>query len=159
MANVIQWQDLFVIVDDGHVSIREYERLEPLVRTQARSCPKGLGCLVIIPDNAVPPPSAVRHYLEGMLSRLPVRALAYLVEGTGFKAATVRAALIGLGIFQRSRYGTKVYTSLDESLAWLLSGSKDGDARAAARVIKDSRAKPESGDNYTVTEMSRRMSK
>src|SRR5687767_10195971 len=133
MASIVQWQDLFVIVDDGHVSIKEYERLEPLVRVQAKGCPQGLGCLVIIPEKADPPSSAVRQHLEGMLERLTIRSLAYLVEGTGFRAATARAALIGLGIFQRKRYPTKVFTTILPALEWLLTAPRE--ARAAMRVI------------------------
>jgi hypothetical protein len=160
MANIVQWQDLFVIIDDGHVSIREYERLEPMVRVQAKGCPNGLGCFVIIPEKAVPPPSTVRQHLEGMLSRLPIRALAYLVEGTGFKAATVRAALIGLGIFQRKGYPSKVFTETDEALSWLLTGAKGpGDVRAALKVITESRTKGASSGNQPAPKMSRRMSK
>ena len=142
MAHVVQWQDLFVIVDDGHVSIQEYERVEPLVLGQAKSCPKGLGCLVIIPDKANPPPAAVRHHLEGMLGRLPIRALGYLVEGTGFKAATARAALIGLGIFQRTAYPSKVFTALDAALGWLLTGAtRQSDVRRATNEIAECRAR------------------
>jgi hypothetical protein len=159
-VNIVQWQDLFVIVDDGHVTIQEYERMEPRVRVQAKTCPNGLGCFVIIPEKAVPPPSAVRNYLAGMLGRLPIRALGYLVEGTGFKAATVRAALIGLGIFQRNNYPSKVFTSLDVGLGWLLTGPKgQSDVRAATKVISECRAKSQWDLDQAAVEMSRRMSK
>jgi hypothetical protein len=65
----------------------------------------------------------VRHYLEGMLERLPIRSLAYLVEGTGFKSAAVRAILVGLGLLHRKGYPTKVFVELDSALAWLLPGA------------------------------------
>jgi hypothetical protein len=141
VASIVQWQDLFVVVDDGHVSIQEYDRLEPLVRVQAKSCPNGLGCLVIIPVKADAPPAAARQHLAAMLRRLPIRALGYLVEGTGFKAASVRAVLIGLGIFQRDRYSSQVFTTVDSALGWLLAGAKGpADVRAASRAIAESRA-------------------
>src|SRR5690349_2031176 len=138
MANIVQWQDLFVILDDGHVTIAEYERVEPLVKNQAKACAHGIGCLVIIPESAMAPPARVRQHLEGMLSRLPIRALTYLVEGTGFRAAAVRAVLISLGIFQNHSYPTKVVTSLDEALRSLLPAGS-ADHRAAAKAINDSR--------------------
>jgi hypothetical protein len=157
MASVVQSQDLFVIIDDGHVAIQEYERVEPLVRAQAKSFPKGLRCLVIIPEQAIPPPSAVRDYLEGMLSRLPIRALGYFVEGTGFKAATVRAILIGLGIFQRKEYPSKVFTALDVGLGWLLTAPSD--VRSALQAISECRAQAKWDDDQAAAEMARRMSK
>lgn len=141
MANVVQWRDLFVIIDDGRVSIEEYERAEPRVRAQAKSCPNGLGCLVIIPERAISPPAAVRKYLQSMLGRLPIRALGYLVEGTGFQAATVRGVLIGLGIFQRTNYPSKVFTALDVGLGWLLTGPNgQSDVRHSMKAITEFRA-------------------
>jgi hypothetical protein len=157
MASIVQWQDLFVIVDDGRVTINEYERLEPLVRVQAKGCPQGLGCLVIIPEKADPPTSAVRHHLEGMLGRLQIRSLAYLVEGSGFRAATARGALIGLGIFQRKRYPTKVFTTLVTALEWLLTAPKE--VRAAMKVIHESRTNANGNDHQVAVQMSRGMSK
>src|SRR3954462_2782601 len=95
-ANIIQWRDLFVIIDDGHVSVDDYQRVETIVRSQAQRNPGGLGCLVIIPQGAQPPPTDVREYLDGMRGCLPKRCLAYPVEGTGFRAAAARAALVGM---------------------------------------------------------------
>ncbi|MEO8184931.1 MAG: hypothetical protein ABI895_39490 [Deltaproteobacteria bacterium] len=160
MANIVQWQDLFVILDDGHVSIQEYERLYPLLQAQAKRCPEGLACLVIIPERAITPPSAVRNYLAGMLAHLPIRALGYLVEGTGFKAATVRAVLIGLGIFQRNDCPSKVFTALHIGLGWLLTGPKrQSDVRHAMQAISEWRAESKWDDDQAALEMSRRTSK
>jgi hypothetical protein len=130
-ANIIQWRDLFIIIDDGSVPVDEYQRIETIVRSQAQRNPDGLGCLVIIPKGAQPPPTEVRKYLDGMLDRLPMRCLAYLVEGTGFRSAAVRAALVGMRVFLRKSYSTKVSSSLDEAIVWLLNHLGDKDARKA----------------------------
>ena len=143
-TNIIQWRDLFVIIDDGSVSVEEYARIEPIVTAQAGKNPGGLGCLVIIPKGATPPPNEVRRYLDAMLDRLPMRCLAYLVEGSGFRAAAARAALVGMRVFQRKSYSTKVSSSLDEALEWLLAnlGGKDarrGNLPNASKAIVDGR--------------------
>jgi hypothetical protein len=143
-TNIIQWRDLFIIIDDGSVPVSEYQRIEAIVTTQAKSNPGGLGCLVIIPQGAQPPPAEVRRYLDGMLDRLPMNSLAYLVEGSGFRAAAVRAALVGMRVFQRRSYSTKVSPSLDEAVKWLLQslgGSNDrkGDLPQACKAIVDGR--------------------
>ncbi len=130
-ANVIQWRDLFVIIDDGSVPVSEYQRIETIVRSQAHKSPGGLGCLVIIPQGAQPPPTEVRRYLDGMLDRLPMRCLAYLVEGSGFRAAAARAALVGMRVFSRKSYSTKVASSLDEAILWLLNHLGGKEARKA----------------------------
>jgi hypothetical protein len=143
MAHVVQWEDLFVLIDDGRMTIAEYERFEPQVAKQARSYPNGLACLVIIPPAATPPSARVRRHLQDMLSRGPMRALGYLVEGTGFKAAAVRAVLISLGVFQNHAYPTKVLTSLEDALMWLLPSPRGiPDVRAAMRAIREARSAP-----------------
>ena len=126
-TNIIQWRDLFVIIDDGSLPVDEYARIETIVKTQAQKNAGGLGCLVIIPQGAQPPPPEVRRYLDGMLDRLPMRCLAYLVEGSGFRAAAARAALIGMRVFSRRSYSTKVASSLDEAISWSLA-NLGGDA-------------------------------
>lgn len=159
MATHVQWQDIFAVVDDGHVTIAEYQQLEPLVAKQARSCPNGVGCLVILPESATPPPARVRQHLKEMLSRLPVRGLAYLVEGTGFRAAAVRATLIGLGIIQNDEYTTKVATSLHEALNWLLPAPRTkADIAVLARVVTEARAANREVKIYD-SSMSRRSAK
>ena len=143
-ASIIQWRDLFVIIDDGSVPVGEYQRIETIVRSQAQRNAGGLGCLVIIPKGAQPPPPEVRKYLDGMLDRLPMRCLAYLVEGSGFRAAAARAALVGMRVFQRKSYSTKVASTLDEAIGWLLThlGGKDArkaDLPTACKAVADGR--------------------
>ncbi len=143
-TNIIQWRDLFIIIDDGSVPVSEYQRIEAIVTTQAKSNPGGLGCLVIIPQGAQPPPTEVRRYLDGMLDRLPMHCLAYLVEGGGFRAAAARAALVGMRVFQRKSYSTKVASSLDEAIKWLLDslggkGQRTGDLPKACKAVADGR--------------------
>ncbi len=72
----------------------------------------------------------------------------------------MRAALIGLGMFQRTTYSTKVFTELDLALGWLLAGPEgDGDVRTAMKVIKESRGGSSKSDPYAAPQISRRMSK
>ncbi len=144
-TNIIQWRDLFVIIDDGSLPVDEYARIETIVKMQAQKNAGGLGCLVIIPQGAQPPPLEVRRYLDGMLDRLPMRCLAYLVEGSGFRAAAARAALVGMRVFSRRSYSTKVASSLDEAITWMLQhlgGNQDrkGDLPTATKAIVDGRA-------------------
>src|SRR5262245_1624927 len=86
---VVQWNDLFVIVDDGTLQLDEYRRLEGLVKIQSAKFLSGLGCLVILPPGAKPPPEEIRKYINSLLERLgsALRCLCYAVEGTGFRSA------------------------------------------------------------------------
>ncbi|MEO6954990.1 MAG: hypothetical protein ABI321_24535 [Polyangia bacterium] len=113
------WCDLFIVVDNGLVTAAEYARVETVLDAQRKRYPGGLGCLVIIPQGSAPPPDDVREYLRQMLARIGIKALAYVVEGSGFKVATVRAVLVGLGIFQKKPYVTHVTTTIEDAVKWL----------------------------------------
>lgn len=142
-APVIQWRDIFVIVDDGKLPIEDYRTLENVVQKQAAANPSGLGCLVILPTGATPPPPEVRRYLNEMLGRLAIRCLAYAVEGTGFKGASARAALVGMGIFIKKPYPTivekDVRTALDKLLEELGGRPRRADSAEAFRSIASGR--------------------
>jgi hypothetical protein len=137
-APVIQWRDIFAIVDDGTLTIADYRQLEKVVQKQATDNPKGLGCLVILPPGATPPPAEVRRYLNDMLGRLSIRCLAYVVEGTGFKGASARAALVGMGIFLKKPYPTMVEKDVKTAVGLLLEKIGGDERRAESDVAYQS---------------------
>jgi hypothetical protein len=55
--------------------------------------------------------------------------MCWLVEGTGFRAAAVRAALTGLQLVSKSPYPTRVCASVREALSWIMPHMRDGKAR------------------------------
>jgi hypothetical protein len=101
--------------------------------------------MVIIPAYARPPQEEVRHAIKLTLHRVAgqLRCLCWLVEGSGFRAATVRAALAGLALFARAPYPTAVHKDLAEGLDWLFRHFgpevSAGDIRDAATSIERGR--------------------
>ncbi|HKU38510.1 MAG TPA: hypothetical protein VJR89_10195 [Polyangiales bacterium] len=128
---VVMWRDVFALVDQGQTKAEDYPILEALVRDQAERHPGGLACLVIIPPTASPPPDDVRRAISDVLSRLApkLRCLSWLVEGSGFRAAAVRATLAGLRMWSRPPYPTLVASDLGEALRWMLPHLENGPAR------------------------------
>lgn len=128
---VVMWRDIFALVDRGRTNVSDYPVLEAMVREQAERYPRGLGCLVIIPASAKPPPDDVRRAINGVLTRLEplLNCLCWQVEGTGFRAAAVRAALAGLRIVHRPPYPTLVASDMSEALRWMFPYLRDGMAR------------------------------
>jgi hypothetical protein len=119
---VVLWNDIFVLVDQGNAVASDYPNLQRLVLEQGKKHPGGLGGLVIIPAAASPPPEEVRRAIRDVLTQVTpqLRCLCWLVEGTGFRAAAVRAALIGLGVFSRHRYATHVAIDMTDAVGWIL---------------------------------------
>jgi hypothetical protein len=143
---VILWRDVFVLVDKGDAKVSDYPILERILLNQSEKYPGGLGCLVIIPSNANPPPDDVRQAIKDVLTRLGprLRCLCWLVEGTGFRAAAVRATLTGLRMFSRPAYPTAVVANnMNSAVTWILThlaSGRTGDAPKAVETIE--RARP-----------------
>jgi len=132
-APVVMWRDVFALVDQGKTEVSDYPILERMVLEQAARYSGGLGCLVIIPSTASPPSEEVRRAINETLTRLApkLRCLSWLVEGSGFRAATVRAALSGLRMLNRPPYPTLIASDMTEAVGWILPHLSDGKSREA----------------------------
>lgn len=127
-GQLIQWQDLFVLVDDGAIPISRYTPLEVGIRDLARTHPQGVALMVILPPDTRPPPEDVKRYVKATLTRLApsLSSLAYVIEGTGFKAVAVRATLVGMKIFSSRPYPIYVEVSVREAVGKLASHMANG---------------------------------
>ncbi len=114
----VQWQDLFVVLDDGTIPLTRYPAIEAAMREQARTNPGGIACLVILPADTRPPPEDTKQAVKSLLGRMmrQLSCLAYVVEGTGFRGVAVRATLVGMKIFSSRPYPIYVETSLQDAL-------------------------------------------
>lgn len=148
-GQIIQWQDLFVVVDDATIPIPRYAAIEAAMRQQASLFHEGIACLVILPPGTKPPSDDVQRAVKGVLTRMEpqLTCLGYLVEGTGFKAVAARASLIGMKIFAQRSHPIYVETSMLDVLSRMLPHMAKGktitrDLGVIERVIADCRMPP-----------------
>lgn len=134
----IQWQDLFVMVDDGSLPASYYSTLEGPVREQAKAFPKGVAILVILPPETRPPPDDVKQSVKSTLVRLApsMTCLGYVIEGTGFRGVAARATLVGMKIFSSRPYPIYVETSVLQALGKMTAHMANGHAIALDVVMK-----------------------
>ena len=118
----VQWHDLFVVVDDGAIPLAEYDPIEKAMKAQTDAFSTGIACLVILPPGAKPPPDLVKARVKALLTGLgpKLTCLAYVIEGSGFKAVAARAALVGMKVFMSRPYPVYVETSMDGVLRKVL---------------------------------------
>lgn len=137
-GHFIQWQDLLVLVDNGKIPIARYAAVEAAVRDQARSFPGGIAVLCILPPDATPPPDEVKRCVKASLLRVAsaISCLAYVIEGSGFKAVAARATLVGMKIFSARPYPIYVETSLYEALSKMVSHMANGHAISIEAIMK-----------------------
>jgi hypothetical protein len=134
----IQWQDLFVLVDDGSIPSAGYDPIESAIREQAGVFGKGVGLLCILPPHAKPPPDDVKRSVKNALTRvaMSLSSLAYVIEGTGFKGVAARAALVGMKIFSSRPYPIYVEISLREALTKMASHMASGHMISIEVILK-----------------------
>lgn len=140
----IQWHDLVVIVDDGAIPLPRYDIIEAAMKQQSRTSPASLACLVILPSSARPPDEATKGRIKTLLLNLKpsLSCLAYVIEGSGFKAVAARAALVTLKIFMSRPYPIYVETSMNNVLTKIRPHLKKypiQDVTEVAQVIANAR--------------------
>jgi hypothetical protein len=130
-VKVVVWRDILVLSDDGRSVVSDYDELFQIGHELHEQYPEGWGMLTVIPANAVPPSEEVRAAINDAIKRLSVTltAATWVIEGTGFQGAMVRAVLAGLRFFTHATYARHVSSSFEESLQWLLSQLPGGEAR------------------------------
>jgi hypothetical protein len=146
-GQVIQWHDLFVVIDDGSLTVGRYDSIETVMREQAKQFPQGIVCLVLLPPDTKPPPDDIKRAVKSLVTRLAsqLSALAYVVEGTGFKGVAARATLVGMKLFASRPYPIYVETSLPAVLTKVLPHLAKGqtvtrDVQVIQKVITDARS-------------------
>lgn len=137
-GHIIQWQDLFALVDDGAIPLAGYGRIETTIREQAALFPRGVAVLCILPAHAKPPPDDVKRAVKETLNRLSasITTLAYVIEGSGFKGVAARAALIGMKIFSSRPYPIYVEVSLREALGKMTAHMANGHLVSVEVIMK-----------------------
>ena len=117
----LMWRDVFVLIDDGKAPPADYDALGERVLWEAVRYPKGVGALIIVPPDATPPREDTRRAMNDLMKKLgpSLRCLCWMVEGSGFQGAMVRAVLTGLKAFGRFGYPCHVSTDLNEALGWM----------------------------------------
>jgi hypothetical protein len=137
-----------VIVDDGTIPLERGAVIANAMEAQARQFPSGIGLMGILPKGATPPPPEVQKAVKETLMRMApsLTCLAYVVEGTGFKAVAARATLIGMKIFSSRPYPIYVDNSMEDVLVKVLPHLEKGktvtsDVKVIMKAIADHREK------------------
>jgi hypothetical protein len=140
---VVTWRNLFVIVDNGAAEAGDYKVLAREVKALGDRNPDGVGVLTVLPPLTTPPSQDVRVAISAGYHNVAkhLRCVSWLVEGTEFRAAAVRAALGGLLLLMRPPFPTRVTSNFDEAIPWLLGKlntrpGQDSDPQAVIAMVK-----------------------
>lgn len=106
--------------------------------------PEGVGILNIIELEALPPDAAARQAFVDLLHLPQLRHFSVTHEGTGFKAASIRAVVAGTHAFARPKCAHSVHRNLAEAVRWHVKEQRalnhDETPEQIARVARALRA-------------------
>jgi hypothetical protein len=143
------WRDVYVCVDNGRASAGDYLAVAREVTQLGQRFPDGIGLLTVLPPLTTPPEPEVRQAIKDAYTMVAkhLLAVAWVVEGTEFRAAAVRAALAGLRLLMRPPFATLIASSYEEAVPWVLSKvqtrpGQDTDPLFAISAIKRDLAHP-----------------
>jgi len=77
--------------------------------------------LCIFEPTSEPPPQALREAASTLLNQLApkLRCVAYVIEGTGFRAAMIRGVLSSIELVRRSAYPARYFATVADASAWI----------------------------------------
>lgn len=112
--------NMVFIVWGRETTARAYGRAGELIKELGEQFQEGIGVLQTVEEGAVPPDAAARSEFLRVLreSEKHVKHYSVLHEGSGFKAASVRAIMASVYMYTRPQFAHRLFSSLNEAAAW-----------------------------------------
>lgn len=111
--------------DETHVDAVQdnIERLGTLLEQSTGA----IACLVVLEPDASPPDSNARRKLDELAELLMSRStcLAYVYQGSGFRAAAIRGVMVALTLLGRRRVPTRIFATIPPALAFMTEHLSD----------------------------------
>ena len=139
---VATYKNVFVTMWWAPARVEQLRGLPAHQDEMGRRWPGGWGTLAVLGADAGKISAEVRaegeritkHQKQGM------RAIAQVIEGTGFGAAAVRSVASALTLFKRSGPPTKIFDALGPGVAWLMHElGTPADAPALLKALRAAR--------------------
>ncbi len=111
-----------------------------LVNELALKHPEGVGVIQVVETEASPPDSEARKAFTDFLKLTAIRHFSVTHEGSGFKAASVRAITSGVHALARPSFDHAVHSTVAEAARWAAVHNKsigrNDDWQAIERVMQ-----------------------
>jgi hypothetical protein len=131
--------DMLLIVWKKETQASAYARLITLVIQMGELHPEGIGLLQVVETSASPPDEAARKAFSQSLGVCDkyVKHHSVVYEGSGFKAASVRAIMMGVYMVRRPKFEHLVANSLLRAAQWHEAEQRKlGKTLAADQIVR-----------------------
>jgi hypothetical protein len=124
-ARYVIWKNVFALYDDGALTGDDYKIFEDAFIPHAARYPKTAAVMTVLPHGTRPPSEHTRRAIVSTYDRLShlIRSIVWVVEGSGFNSAMVRATLTTIGLARRKYHACSITSSIEEGLAVLITQS------------------------------------
>ena len=104
------WNEIVAVVWRHETTVDAVQCLQSAVADLAQAHPKGIDMLTVIAERAPLPSSVARKALADLLSEGSafIRCSAVILEGSGFRAATVRSVVTGLTMMSKHDFPHRI---------------------------------------------------
>ena len=130
MTSVLAHDHGYAIATSGNVFISVWKEPSTLERLDhVRACqqklvdgaPDGIVVLTVLMDTSFKVDSNVRDKAAGIARQFAAatRAHAYVIEGSGFRTAAMRAVIAGINAFVRTGHPVRVFGDMPSAIGWL----------------------------------------
>lgn len=120
-----------------------YRAAMTLTTDHARRHPAGVGVMQVVEVDAVPPDAEARKAFTEFMKWPGVAHFSVTHEGTGFKAASVRAIVSGVTVLSRPIFPHSVHSSVADASSWAASQNRRigafSDLHAIERAVQSLR--------------------
>lgn len=120
-----------------------YRHAIQVIKELARSHPEGVGVLQVVEVDAVPPSPEAREAFRELLNLDGISHYSVMHDGTGFKAAAVRAIVLGSQTLARPNFAHALHSSVAEAAEWHASMQRSIGRHESAvkiqRIVQDLR--------------------
>jgi hypothetical protein len=117
-----EWRNVYAVVWRAQPDARRAQRMGEHFRRVVRAHPEGVMVVVIVPTSVPPPDDAARDRINEAMRAAPsvTRAIAYVLVGTGFGAATMRGAVTDTLLAAKPPYPVRVFATIAEAASWIV---------------------------------------
>ncbi|MEO6602292.1 MAG: hypothetical protein ABIQ16_20595 [Polyangiaceae bacterium] len=117
-----------------------YRAGSELVRNFALKHPEGVGVLQVVETEASPPDAEARKAFADFLKLTSIQHFCVTHEGSGFKAASIRAITSGVHALARPTFAHAVHSTVAEAARWAVAQNKligrDDDWQVIERTLQ-----------------------
>jgi hypothetical protein len=115
-----RYQDLVLQIWHKQTSLEGVAALRAAIAKVANESREGMRLLIVVEREAAMPQRDSRSKIAAFMTdyKGSIRATSLAFEGTGFRAASIRAVVTGLNLLTQHPFPYGVFSSIPEALSW-----------------------------------------